>query len=213
MIPREKVAVAIPAYDSRIELACVTGLMQCAPFYDRPIFWAGTSAINLARNEIAHIFVEKMPQYDWLVWIDSDTGFSVDDWNLLFEGPEDIVCAEYSRKLLGMPAVQFGLGFTRVHRSVFEKIKDLMHEDGRERVNRFYHRGQMMVDYFPTGAIESGRWIGEDQGFFMWAALTDSSIRMETRTQLKHIGRFEYGYPDQIPGYKIVNDPEADGAQ
>ena len=94
-----------------------------------------------------------------------------------------------------------------MHRSVFERIKALTHEDGAERVNRFYHKGAMMVDYFPNGAIQSGRWIGEDQGFFMWCGLTESSIRMETRTHLKHVGRFEFGYPDQVPGFKIM-EPE-----
>lgn len=208
MIPREKVLVAIPSYDSRIEAACVAGLMQCLPFYERPFFWCGMSNIALARNEIAHLFVEKFTNYEWLMMVDSDTGFTADDWRLLWEGEEEIVVAEYARKVIGEKPVQFGLGFTRVHRNVFSKIKELKTEDGQERVNRFYHKGNMMVDYYPNGAIQSGRWIGEDQGFFMWAALTESSVRIETRTKLKHVGRFEYGYPDQIAGFKMV-EPEA----
>ncbi|MGH7746202.1 MAG: hypothetical protein ACREQ5_15770 [Candidatus Dormibacteria bacterium] len=212
IITREKILVAIPAYDSRMEISCVSGLMQCIPYYERPFFWCGMSNIALARNEIAHIFVEQFTQYDWIMMIDSDTGFTTDDWNLLWEGDEEIVCAEYSRKMLGEPPVQFGLGFTRVHRNVFERIKKLMHEDGSERVNRFYHKGKMMVDYFPNGAIQSGRWIGEDQGFFMWAALTEATLRIETRTHLNHVGRFEFGYPDQVKGY-VIKGSDEDGAQ
>jgi hypothetical protein len=204
-IPREKVLVAIPAYDSKLDAGCVAGLMQCLPFYERPFFWCGMSNIALARNEIAHLFVEKFVNYDWIMMIDSDTAFTADDWKLLWEGNESIVCAEYARKMIGEKPVQFGLGFTRVHRSVFEKIKAMMHEDGSERVNRFYHKGAMMVDYFPNGAIQAGRWIGEDQGFFMWCAMVEASIRMETRTKLKHVGRFEFCYPDQVPGYKIMD--------
>lgn len=205
-ISRDKVLVAIPAYDSRIDVACVSGLMQCLEFYSRPFFWCAMSNIALARNEIAHFFVEQFTSYDWLMMIDSDTGFTHEDWKLLWEGDEQVVMAEYARKCLGEPPVQYGLGFTRVHRSVFEKMKALTMEDGSERLGRFYHRGKMMVDYFPNGAIQSGRWIGEDQGFFMWVGYTGASARLETRTKLKHVGRFEYGYPEQIPGYKVVQE-------
>lgn len=206
MIPREKILVCIPAYDSRIDLSCITGLFQCMPMYHRPFFFAGNSNVAMARNNIAHLFVEKLTSYDWIMMIDSDTGFTIDDWNILWEGDEHIVTAEYARKKIGEKPVKFGLGFTRVHRDVFEKMKALLNDDGSERLGRFYNEGQMMVDYFPTGSIDSGRWIGEDQGFFMWAALTDSSVRIETRTRLKHIGRFEYCYPDQIEGFKMVDE-------
>lgn len=207
--PRDQVLIGMPSYTG-IEPECVGGLLQCWPYYDRPLFFKGMSNIALARNEIAHIFLEKT-KYEWLVMIDSDTAFTIQDWFYLWEGTEDVVCCEYARKVLGMPPVQFGLGFTRVHRRVFQKIKDLTTEDGQERVNRFYHKGELFVDYFPNGATSDARWIGEDQGFFMWAAMTDSKPRLETRTRLGHIGRMTYGYPDQVPGYKIVT--EEDGAQ
>jgi len=203
-VPREKVFVAIPCYDSKLDVACVSGLMQCMPYYARPFFWCGMSNIALARNEIAHIFMETFTDYDWLMMIDADTGFTVDDWKLLWEGDEQIVIAEYARKIIGEAPVKFGLGFTRVHRCVFEKLRALTNDDGKEKLTRFYHKGQVMVDYFPNGAMLSGRWIGEDQGFFMWAAYTDAAVRLETRTKLKHVGRFEFCYPDQVPGYKIM---------
>lgn len=214
MIPREKILVAMPVHSYLIDAGCVTGLLSCAPFYARPFIFSGNSSIALARNEIAHVFVEKMPEHDWIQWIDADTRFTPADWQLLWEETDKkelIVCAEYARKFLGMPPVQFGLGFTRVHRSVYEKIRELKTEDGQDRVNRFYHKGEMMVDYHPNGATPQGRWIGEDQGFFMWAAACDIPTRLETRTKLGHAGTFCFGYPDQVPGYKFI-DAE-DGAQ
>lgn len=209
MIPREKVLVAIPVHNFMIDVECVGGLMACAPFYHRPMIFAGHSNIAHARNIMAHAFMEKT-DYDWLMWIDADTTFTVSDWELLWEGEEEIVCAEYSKKMLGHPVVKFGLGFSRVHRHVYDRIKLLTHEDGAERVNRFYHDGQMMIDYHPNGALQSGKWIGEDQGFFMWAGMAQAVLRLETRTKLGHAGRFVYGYPDQIPGFKMINE---DGAQ
>jgi len=211
MIPREKILVAMPVHNYMLDVECVSGLLACAPLYHRPLFFAGHSNIAHARNIMAHTFVEKATEYDWLMWIDADTVFKVDDWKLLWDGDEEVVVAEYAKKILGQPPVQFGFGFTRVHRNVYERIKALMHEDGAERVNRFYHDGQMMVDYHPNGALQSGKWIGEDQGFFMWAGMAEAKLRLETRTRLGHAGRFVYGYPDQIPGFKMV-DAE-DGAQ
>jgi len=41
--------------------------------------------------------------------------------------------------------------------------------------------------------------------------LTGAKLRLETRTRLVHAGTFGFGYPDQIPGFKMV-DAE-DGAQ
>lgn len=212
MIPREKILVALPVHSHLIDVGCVGGLLGCAPYYAQPMIYAGNSNIALARNIIAHTFVEKATIFDWLMWIDADTRFTPTDWELLWEGDEEVVTAEYSRKVLGLPPVQFGLGFTRIHRDVFERIKKLIHEDGAERVNRFYHDGEMLVDYHPNGAMQSGKWIGEDQGFFMWAGLAEATLRVETRTRLGHAGTFVYGYPDQVPGWGKLIDPE-DGAQ
>jgi hypothetical protein len=209
--PRDKVMVAVPGYDFKADFATINGLLQCLPFYVAPLLFGGCSCVALARNEIAHIFVEKFPLVDWLVMIDADTGFGIQDWFYLMEGEEELVIASYAKKLLGEAPVEFGLGFAKVHRRVFEKMKALKCDDGSERLNRFYHKGEMMVDYFPNGALESGRWIGEDQGFFMWAGLAQVTPRLEKRTRLMHYGRFGYGYPEQVPGFQIVM-PE-DGAQ
>jgi hypothetical protein len=196
--PREKVLVAIPAHDSKLDFEVVTGLMQCLPYFAQPLFLGGCSHVALARNKIAHLFVEKATEFEWLMLIDSDMGFTPDDWRLLWEGEELIVCADYSKKFLGQRPTGTGLGFTRVHRSVFDKLKNLMTEDGKEFLKRFYMEGQMYVDYFPSGVVMDGRWLGEDQGFFMLCSLVTDSIRWEKRTQLKHIGRFAWGYPNCI---------------
>lgn len=208
MIPREKILLAIPTMDSKIDCGCIMGLMMCLEFYHRPLFYGGCSNIAFARNNIAHRFMEET-NYEWLMMVDADIQFTVDDWKLLWEGEEKIVIGDYSKKTLGKPSAKHGLGFTRVHRSVFEKIKELKTETGEDMARRYYHNSVMMVDYFPQGAIGAGEWIGEDQGFLMWCANVENAVRWETRTRLTHVGRFEYCYPDQIPGYKI----QEEGAQ
>lgn len=204
MIEPSKVFVGIPSIDRRIDVHCMMGLMRCMPFYGRTYFLLGMSNISLARNEIAHIFMEKS-ECEWLMWIDSDIVFTREDWELLWEGDEDIVTAEYAKKIIGEKPAQFGLGFTRVHRRVFETIREMKTEDGQDYAQRFYHKGAMMVNYFPNGANAAGRWLSEDHGFFMLAQMTDAKPRLETRTRLRHVGMFEFGYPDQIPGYSIVD--------
>ena len=196
--PREKVMIGTPSFDRRIDVGYMAGLFQVLDYFHTPRILTQNSDIGDARNNIAHDFVENSP-YDWIVWIDSDIIFLREDWELLWEGDQDIVCAQYSRKILGMPPCSFGLGFTRVHRSVYEKIKELMREDGREEAQRYYSDGAMRINYHPTGATGDHRYIREDRGFFLLATLTDVKPREETRTHLGHAGTMVYYYPDQIP--------------
>jgi hypothetical protein len=205
--PRDKVLVMMPCYDWKIDCECVGGLLQCVPFYERPLFFKGMSDVALARNELVHVFMEKT-NFEWAVMIDSDTTFTIHDWCLLMEGEELVVTAEYARKVVGEKPVRFGLGFTRVHRSVFEKIKALSTEDGQERAQRFYHKGEIYVNYFPNGVTAEGRVVREDAGFFMLVSLCEVSARVETRTRLGHVGPMKFGYPDQVAGYSIVDPPE-----
>lgn len=207
-VPSEQVFVGMPSYDRRIDVHCMLGLMHCMPCYGRTYFNIGMSNICLARNEIADVFLKTT--HDWFMMIDSDTVFTREDWNLLWEGEEDVVTAEYAKKIIGERPVSFGLGFTRVHRRVFTKIAALLTDDGADYAQRFYHKGAMMVNYFPNGANAAGRWIGEDHGFFNLCSMTDVIPRVETRTKLRHVGTFEFGYPDQIPGFKMI---ETEGAQ
>lgn len=199
-VAREKVFVTMPSMDRRIDIGTMAGLMACTPYYHMPFILAGMSNISLARNELAHIFLHKT-EYEWCMMLDSDIVFTREDWELLWEGDEDVVTAEYAKKILGQPPAKFGLGFTRVHRSVFEKINALQTPEGTEYAGRFYHKGAMMTNFFPNGPTGESRWLSEDHGFFMLCAMTDVKPRLETRTKLKHVGSIEYCYPDQLPGY------------
>ncbi len=207
MIPRDKVMVAIPSKESKLDVGLVNGLLKCLPYFSQPLFLCGCSDPGLARTKIAHVFVEKAVEFDWIMMIDDDMIFTPEDWELLWEGDELIVCADYSKKFLGQRPTGTGLGFTRVHRSVFEKLKELKREDGSEMLERFYMEGEMMVDYFPSGTrLMPSRRLGEDQGFFMLCSMVTESMRWEKRTRLGHVGRFEFGYPNQIPGYEMRDE-------
>ena len=100
IVAREKVWIGMPMMDRRIDIGCVTGLFQVQGYYEKPFFAIGISNISGARNKIAHIFMEHT-EYEWFMMIDSDIVFTPNDWELLWEGDEDVVIAAYAKKIIG----------------------------------------------------------------------------------------------------------------
>lgn len=108
--------------------------------------------------------------------------------------PELAVCAEYSRKTENREPVRFGLGFTRVHRSLFERLASLETEQGQDAVEQFFCQGQLIRDYFPMITLGDGRRPGEDGGFWTLVRLAGIVPRIEMRTRLVHWGTASYPY-------------------
>jgi hypothetical protein len=220
---KNRVLLTIPCGDGRIEALTMMAVLNavaaaggCTNPGERIPTWGDTlrgpfmlcnnSNIRDARNKIAHYFKTRCTDCDRLIMLDSDIAFSVEDLSFLLEGDEDLVIASYSKKAVGEPPAEWGCGFARVHRRVFEKLDAWNNEDGSEALPRYFmhlnpgEQPEMAVDYFFDGAAPDGRWFGEDAGFWHWCALNDCTMRRETRTRLVHIGKFYYCYPDQTPG-------------
>lgn len=205
MIAREKILIGLPTYDYKVDSALMLGSLACTKYFSTmPLIYGGGSYVQTARNQIAHTFVEERKECDWLMWIDSDIRFTTRDWELLWEGEDLVVTAEYAKKIFGMPPAQFGLGFTRVHRSVYEKIRDWKNEEGQEIIRRYHHEGRRVVDYHTQHVSSDERFNGEDHAFFKWCAALGVPTRVETRTRLGHVGQYCYGYPDQIPAETLA---------
>ena len=74
---------------------------------------------------------------------------------MMRRGPERIVIAPYARKVLGMAPTGFGMGFCRIHRSVFQMLDGLVDENGEEQLGRYYIEGQgVATHYFFTGTYK-----------------------------------------------------------
>ncbi len=202
-VKQEQVFLGVPSIDRRIDVHCMLGIMHCLQYIGATSFMIGNSNISHVRNLMAHMFMEKSP-CEWFQMVDSDIVFTRADWEILWEGNEDLVTAPYARKVIGEKPAEFGLGFTRVHRSVFEKIQKLTQDDGSEYAGRFMHKGELVTNYFPNGPSGT-RWLAEDHGFFTLARMADVTYRLEKRTRLHHVGYFEFGYPEQIAGYKVFD--------
>lgn len=217
MIVRESVIVMTPSHHGEVVTGFCSGLIQCADLYGGHAFITGMSEINLARNLMINAFLNLPEQFEWLVSIDADIEFSRQDMLYLLEdhsfiGNESdidagdnlrthaIITAEYARRPIdptrvgSLPPAKMALGFARVHRSVFERLRDVVNSDGQPIVNAFFHKGEQLHDYFPTGAQGSGHWLSEDHGFFTLCKLANIVPRVETRTRLIHWGRFGARY-------------------
>ena len=186
-----KVLIATPTHSGDIVAECAAGLIQAGGLYGSWFPLRGCSAINLARNLIVQQFRES--SFEWLVWLDADIGFTRQDFLYLMEGDQDCVVAAYAKKDGSGVANKFGLGFARIHKSVYEKLDGLMVNlpEGGEApgVNYFVWGAQMVYDVHPSFADLTHSWLGEDHGFWKLAQRAGVSIRIESRTRLKHFGR------------------------
>lgn len=165
----------------------------------------GESSVSSARDYVAHYFLTRT-SCEWLQWIDSDITFSRQDWAYLYEqqGNELAVCAEYLKKEqdLSPQVANFGLGFARVHRSVFDTLDNLRTDDGAPRLMRYMSRVvigkeqsiEEFVEYHPIGIHPDGSRRNEDHGFWLMVRLAGISIRKETRTKLGHTGAYTWWY-------------------
>jgi hypothetical protein len=201
MSEKKNTMIAIPCGDYKVDVITLSGLLPViAGGLASPYFHCGDSNVRHMRNAVAHYFMTKRTDCDTLVWVDSDIGFSIDDFGYLMEGPEELAFAPYARKSVGAEPVTFGFGFVRTNRSVFEKMNEWVSAEGEEMLYRYFLDGELAVDYFFDGATPDSRWMGEDVGFFHYCALLDIHPRIEKRCRLTHVGRFNYGWPDQTPG-------------
>lgn len=223
MISPDSVLVMVPVYSRKLDFLCSGGLVSCAAagMLKHHAYLPECNPVNLARNVAAAEFLRS--PYDWLVFIDDDIGFSPDDYAILMDWGKDppppinqelhdaatlaeftphnrpsfktplAVAAEYSRKSEGAPPARLGLGFARIHRSVFAALDALNLESGEARIDSFQYQGQMIADYFLSGCSEH-RWLGEDTGFFSLCRLAGIHPRVEQRCKLQHVGTKVYPY-------------------
>lgn len=230
MIDPRTILLSMPCHDGRNMVETTGAIVAVGGRFAAFTGPAECSHPSLVRNIIADNFLRS--DFKWLVCLDSDIYFSVRDWEYLMEptvqatDPEPsrlelggaqenaptqwadaLVSAEYAYKRDTFEPVKLGLGFTRIHRSVFETLINMKTGDGRQALWMGQKDGRKFYDFYPDGAylstiVPSSEWKGEDHGFFTMCMLAGIIPRIETRTRLTHIGRKGYPYlgPDAGEG-------------
>jgi hypothetical protein len=201
----QKILLAIPCVDYKLDiqqvLSGIIPLLAATQGTVIPFSNMGDSNVAHARNSCAHYFLNRTV-CDTLFFLDTDILFTLEEFMWMLEGSEQVVIAPYARKVMGTQPTGFGMGFCRIHRSVFEMLNGLIdQETGTEMLGRYYLDGEIATHFHYTGASPDARWFGEDTGFWHYCALAGVTQRLERRTRLGHVGRYVYGYPNQLPAH------------
>jgi len=165
----------------------------------------GDSHPGRGRNRAAAAFLET--ECDYMLFIDTDIVFNETHIKMLYAQDDPILCGMYFLKQkdvqpcmatlpghLTIPALttikvaRAGTGFMRIHRSVFEKLK--------ETTPVYYNGARMEWDFFASGVINQGtakaEWLSEDWYFCDKARAAGFDVMMDTRIQVKHQGSILY---------------------
>lgn len=139
---------------------------------------------------------------DYMLFIDSDIIFTPQHIEMLMESAEPILagiyclkCEEVKPCLQTLPGHQplatggiievarTGTGFLRIHKSVFEKLKETTLE--------YVNHGRPEWDFFASGVVDK-EWLSEDWYFCDLARKAGFKVMVDTRIQLGHEGNIVY---------------------
>jgi predicted O-methyltransferase YrrM len=185
----------------------------------------GDSHPGRARNRAAAEFLRT--DCDYLLFIDADIVFDKDDIDALAASDEPILCGVYPKKQPGLalcavafeeginvaenygkavPVRRSGTGFMRIHRSVFERMKEVS--------PRYFNHGEEQWDFFQSGVLD-GEWLSEDWYFCDRARSLGFQIMLHLGIQTHHEGTAVYPLPQpealptkwqDIPGWFDYED-------
>jgi hypothetical protein len=93
----KKVLLATPCRDGKFHATYTAGILQSTGLHGGWLPMAGQSDIYVARNTLANTFLQKK-EFDTIVWIDSDIGFTRNDLKQLLDSTEPVVSGLYTDK-------------------------------------------------------------------------------------------------------------------
>lgn len=198
---RQNTVIGLCAHDGRVDMETVKGLLSATELASGLLEVCGTSHVSLARNQLVHKFLGT--GFEWLVMIDTDIGFTGADFGILCSEDREIVICPYPKKTLEFldaqskgisetESVNYGMGFCRVHRSVFHKILEVV-------PSPCWINQHLVNDFFPNGPIgqdpetKKTHYVGEDIGFWSLCDVSGFKPYLENRTNLTHVGRLIFG--------------------
>lgn len=210
------ILIALPCYGGVVSDKTTTSLFNLAKLLVRQdinhgiMTLANESLISRGRSRIANFFINNT-NFEYLFFLDADVGFEASDVITLFEHQRELVSGAYPMKTIPLkwnyaltqPSVRdgnlvaidrIGIGFTMIHRSVFEQIIDKFGTElqyfptnesstypptEKERTNSFHFFSELKVDnvYLP-----------EDFSFFARARACGIQPWLDVSINLSHVG-------------------------
>lgn len=229
MTDYSKVLIATPIRGNSTVTLYTAGLLQSTGLHGGWLPMAGQSDIYVARNVLVNEFIRR-PNFDTLICIDSDIGFTRDHLLALIHTDEDFVSGLYTDKCQppmpfcrdntgrqldlaeipreGMiPARFVPGGFLKITRRVFETLDAAKNPDGTPLINRY---GKGMFGHYMFGRIALDNLLSEDYSFsdLVWSAGIQPWINCGIR--LNHDGRTLDPQPANPANQPVTDAPPAE---
>jgi hypothetical protein len=202
----KKVLVATPCRDGKFHATYTNGLLQSTGLYGGWLPMAGQSDIYVARNTLANQFLQQA-QFDTIVWIDSDIGFTRNDLKQLLDSTEPVVSGLYTDKCqpprpfcrseegapipdeeippVGMIETSFlPGGFLKIERYVYQAIIDQKLAPEYGGIN-----GLPLFWQFYNGRIFKSNLLSEDYSFSYMMREAGFQCWIDCGIRLNHDGR------------------------
>jgi hypothetical protein len=210
------ILICLPCYGGNVSDKTVNGLFNLGKLMVRQnvdhgiLTVANESLISKGRSKMANFFINNT-DYEYLFFLDSDVGFEAEDVLKLLKHKRDIVSAAYPMKTIPLQwnyaltepmkrdgdlvAIErIGIGFTIIHRSVFEKIiekfgeelkyiptgNSVGHSTTKEEMENSYH--------FFSEYKKDNIYLPEDLSFFTRAKECGYQPWMDVSVNLCHVG-------------------------
>lgn len=214
------VMIAMPCYGGVVSDKTAKGLfnlgkeLRTAGIDHGLLTMANESLVTKARSRIANFFMNNT-EYEYILFIDADIGFTPEDVFKLLSSNKDIVCGAYPMKgiplrynyNLSQPEVKegdlvrienIGFGFALIHRKVFESISNKYGEELKyfpatnnssyPPTEKEYHNS---YHYF-LELKKDMSYLPEDFSFFERAKSVGYTTWLNTTIRLAHVGSHVY---------------------
>lgn len=198
----KNVLIVTPVRGGSTTIQYMVGLMHISGLYKGWMPMAGQSDIYVARNVLVNTFYRD-PQFDTLVCIDSDIGFTREQFEALVDSPAAFVSGMYPNKSPNpvwlfipehsstptvkdtpasglMKARGFGLGFVKIERQMLDAIVEA-------KLVPTFSNGQS--HQFFNGRIEDEHLLSEDYSFCLTARQAGIQPYVNCGISLEHDGR------------------------
>lgn len=208
--------IAMPCYGGNVSDKTAVSLFNLGKLLNQNnvnnglLVMANQSIITQARSKIANFFLNNT-EFEHLLFLDADIGFKPDDVLKLLSHKKDVVCGTYPMKsiplqwnfIISKPEQREGnlikienngIGFTLIHRSVFQKIiqkfgKELKYFPPNNDVEKSLTEKEYNNSYHFFGEIKvDNQYLSEDKSFFYLVKQCGIENWLDVSINLSHVG-------------------------